>query len=311
MRFFRHVTAVPESLRPSAVAIGNFDGVHRGHQAVIRQLVEQAGRRRITPLVMVFEPQPQEYFRPLQVPSRLTTLREKVETLRHCGVNNMLCLRFDQELAQTEPEEFVQNILARVLGARLIIVGDDFRFGHNRRGDFKLLRSMGSSLGFETEAMETVSLHGQRISSSRIRGLLAAGEVDAAGDLLGRPYSITGRVIHGCQRGRQLGFPTANIDVHDRQPPVRGIHAVQVDGLGARLVDGVASIGTRPVFSGKRLLLEVFLFDWNADIYGSRISVQFRQFLRPEMNFNSVDDLCTQMARDVEQARAVLGARKL
>jgi riboflavin kinase/FMN adenylyltransferase len=306
MRFFRHVTAVPESLRGSAVAIGNFDGVHRGHQVVIQQLVEQAGRRGITPLVMVFEPQPQEYFRPLQVPSRLTTLREKVEALRRCGVNNMLCLRFDQDFAQTEPEEFVQKILVSTLGARLVLVGDDFRFGHNRRGDFQLLRSMGRSLGFEIEAMETVSLHGQRISSSRIRGLLAAGEVDAAGELLGRPYSITGRVIPGCQRGRQLGFPTANIDVHDRQPPVRGIHAVQVDGLGARLVDGVASIGTRPVFSGQRLLLEVFLFDWNADIYGRRISVQFRQFLRPEMNFNSVDDLCTQMARDVEQARAVL-----
>ncbi len=309
MRFFRHVTAVPESLHPSAVAIGNFDGVHRGHQVVIQQLVEQAGRRGITPLVMVFEPQPQEYFRPLQVPSRLTTLREKVEALRHCGVNNMLCLRFDQALAQTEPEEFVQNILVRTLGARLVIVGDDFRFGHARRGDFQLLRSMGSSLGFEIEAMETVSLHGQRISSSRIRELLAAGEVAGAGELLGRPYSITGRVIHGCQRGRELGFPTANMDVHDRQPPVRGIHAVQVDGLGTRLIDGVASIGTRPVFSGQRLLLEVFLFDWNAEIYGRRLSVQFRQFLRPEMNFNTVDDLCAQMARDVEQAREILAAR--
>lgn len=310
MRFLRHVSAVPESLRGGAVAIGNFDGVHRGHQVVIRQLLEQAGRRVITPLVMVFEPQPQEFFRPQQVTPRLTNLREKVEALRHHGVTNLLCLRFDQALAETEAEEFVQRVLARALAARLIIVGDDFRFGHGRRGDFQLLQTLGKRHGFEVAAMDTVTGHGGRVSSSRIRELLSAGEVAAAADLLGRPYSITGRVIPGCRRGRELGFPTANIDVHDRKPPVRGIHAVQVDGLGPNLINGVASIGTRPVFAGERLLLEVFLFDFNADIYARRINVQFRKFLRPEHNFNSVAALCVQMALDVEQARAVLAAGK-
>lgn len=308
MRILRNVTAVPDSLRGVAVTIGNFDGVHRGHQLVMQQLVDQAGSRGITPLVMVFEPQPQEYFTPHKALPRLTTLREKVEELRRCGVSNLLCLRFDRALAETEPEEFVRNYLVRALGARLVIVGDDFRFGRGRRGDFQMLQTMGGNHGYDLKAMHTFFLRERRVSSSWIRELLAAGDVVAAGELLGRPFSITGRVIAGCQRGRKLGFPTANLDVHDRNPPLRGIHAVQVEGLGPKLVNGVASLGTRPVFSGERLVLEVFLFDWTADIYGRRIGVQFRKHLRPEQNFESVDALCVQMARDAEQARAILAA---
>jgi riboflavin kinase/FMN adenylyltransferase len=308
MRFFRHVTAVPESLRGAAVTIGNFDGVHRGHQLVIQQLVDNAGARGIPPLVMVFEPQPQEYFMPHKALPRLTTLREKVEALRRCGVSNLLCLRFDKELAETEAEDFVQRYLVRALGARLVIVGDDFRFGRGRRGNFELLQTMGSTHGYDLTAMHTYSLRGRRVSSSWIRDLVSAGDVATAAELLGRPFSMTGRVIHGWQRGRQLGFPTANLDVHDRNPPLRGIYAVQVEGLGPKLVNGVASLGTRPVFSGKRLVLETYLFDWTADIYGRRISVQFRKYLRPEQNFESVDALCAQIARDAEQARDVLAA---
>ena len=308
MRFLRSVNAVPASLRGAAVTIGNFDGVHRGHQLVIRQLVDNAGARAITPLVMVFEPQPQEYFTPHKALPRLTTLREKVEALRRCDVSNLLCLRFDRELAETEAEEFVQHYLVRALGARLVIVGDDFRFGHGRRGNFQLLKEMGGTHGFDLTSMDTFSLRGRRVSSSWIRDLISAGDVVAAAELLGRPFSMTGRVIHGCQRGRQLGFPTANLDVHDRNPPLRGVYAVQVEGLGPKLIDGVASLGTRPVFSGQRLVLEVYLFDWSADIYGRRIGVQFRKYLRPEQNFESVEALCVQIARDAEQAREVLAA---
>ena len=308
MRILRSVTAVPASLRGAAVSIGNFDGVHRGHQLVMQQLVSQAQAQGISPLVLVFEPQPQEYFTPGKAPPRLTTLREKVVALRRSGIKDFVCLRFDQTLAGIEPEEFVRRYLVRALAARLLIVGDDFRFGRGRRGDFALLESMSRSHGYALETMATFSLHGSRVSSSRIRELLAAGDMAAANNLLGRPFNIIGRVIAGRQVGRTLGFPTANIDVHDRTPPLRGVYSVQVEGLGPGLVNGVASIGTRPVFSGQRLLLEVFLFDWNTDIYGCRINVQFRRHLRPEQDFESVDELCAQMARDVEQARVILAA---
>lgn len=306
MRILRSVHDIPAAHRGVAVTIGNFDGVHRGHQRVMQQLAGLAQARDIRPLVMLFEPQPQEYFTPHKAPPRLTTLREKVSVLGDCGIQTVLCLRFNRAVAEIEPDAFIQRYLVQALGARLVIVGDDFRFGRGRQGDFALLQAMGRSHGYELGEMETFSLHGRRVSSSWIRELLAAGDVGAAADLLGRPYSITGRVVPGAQVGRTLGYPTANIDVHGRTPPLRGVFAVRVAGLQPETVPGVASLGTRPVFAGERLLLEVFLFDWNADIYGRRIRVEFHRHLRPELHFGSVKELCAQMDRDADQAREVL-----
>lgn len=308
MRILRNTGQFPAAERGVALTIGNFDGVHRGHQRVMQQLVGLARARELRPLVMVFEPQPQEYFTPHKAPPRLTTLREKVAVLGACGISNVYCLRFDHALAEIEPEAFVQRFLIKALGARLVMVGDDFRFGRGRQGDLALLQSMGRVHGFELQEMETFSLHGRRVSSSWIRELLVTGEVGAAAELLGRPYSITGRVAPGAQVGRTLGYPTANIDVHRRTPPLRGVYAVRVTGLGTQPVHGVASLGTRPVFAGERLLLEVFLFDWNADIYGRRISVEFHRFLRPELHFGSVAELRAQMDRDADQARRILAS---
>ncbi|MBI1732948.1 MAG: bifunctional riboflavin kinase/FAD synthetase [Gammaproteobacteria bacterium] len=308
MKFHREAHAVPEAPAGTAVTIGNFDGVHLGHQRVMKQLVDHARSRAIAPLVVVFEPHPREFFAPLQAPTRLTTLREKVEALRRCGVQEVTCLRFNRALAGVGAQDFVQRFMVQELGARLVIVGNDFRFGRGRAGDVALLRELGRTHGYDVLEAETFEIEGRRVSSSWVRELLAAGEVEAANRLLGRPFSLTGRVILGAQIGRTLGFPTANIDMENRAPPLRGVFAVQVDGLRPGLVNGVANLGTRPVFAGQRLLLEVFLFDWNEDIYGRRISVQFRRFLRPERNFDSVQALCVQMARDSDQARAILAA---
>lgn len=306
MRILRSDAGIPAELRGAAVTIGNFDGVHRGHQRVMQQLAGLAGARGMTPLVMLFEPQPQEYFTPHKAPPRLTTLREKAAVLAACGIRDLLCLRFDRSLAEIGAEEFVQRFLVQGLRARLVIVGDDFRFGRGRQGDFGLLQTRGRSHGFDLQEMETYSVRGRRVSSSWLRELLAAGDVDAAAELLGRPYSITGRIVPGGQIGRTLGFPTANIDVHRRTPPLRGVYAVRVQGLGQAPVDGVASLGTRPVFAGTRLLLEVHLFDWGTDVYGRRITVEFRRHLRPERDFASVDELQAQMRRDADAARQIL-----
>lgn len=308
MKILRGVRAVPGQWRGCAITMGNFDGVHRGHQLVMGQLLEYAAARAACPVVIVFEPQPQEYFTPHKAPSRLTTLREKAGALQPCGINNLVCLRFDRALAEMEPEEFVLHHLVRGLGARLVIVGDDFRFGRARRGDFDLLQEMGRAHGYDLAATTTFALHERRVSSSWIRELLAGGDLETASRLLGRPFTIVGRVVRGEQVGRILGYPTANIDLRGRVPPIHGIYAVQVRGLGADLVNGVASLGTRPVFGGTRLLLEIHLFDWNRDIYGRRISVQFLRHLRAERNFSSVDQLRAQIALDVQQARSVLAA---
>jgi riboflavin kinase/FMN adenylyltransferase len=308
MEIHRSPDQVPEVSSGTAVTIGNFDGVHLGHQQVMGQLVAAARSRGLVPVVVVFEPHPREFFTPHQAPTRLTTLREKVEALRRCGVENVTCLRFNRTLAAVEAPDFVQRFLVQKLRARIVIVGSDFRFGHRRVGDLSLLRLLGATHGYEVMETETFLFDGRRVSSSWVRELLAAGEVEAANQLLGRTFSLTGRVVLGAQIGRTLGFPTANIDMENRAPPLRGVFAVQVEGLRPHLVNGVANLGTRPVFAGQRLVLEVFLFDWNDDIYGRRISVHFRRFLRPERNFESVQALCVQMALDSAQARAILAS---
>ena len=281
--------------------IGNFDGVHAGHQAVLERL-RKVGRRHNLPIVVItFEPYPAEYFQGEGAPARLTSLREKWRLVRDLGADRLICLHFNGQLANMSAAGFVDDILVRQLGIRHLIVGDDFRFGRGREGDFAFLRQAGAKYGFDVESMPTYELDGERVSSTRVRCALANGRLDEAERLLLRPYAVTGRVVHGDKLGRQLGYPTANLRFR-RPPPLRGIFAVEVDGVdGARF--GVASLGTRPTVNGTRTLLEVYLFDYAAELYGHVVTVVFRRLLREERRFDSVDALAEQIGRDAEAAR--------
>ncbi len=281
--------------------IGNFDGVHAGHQAVLERL-RAVGRRHQLPVVVItFEPYPAEYFQGEGAPARLTSLREKWRLVRDLGADRLICLHFNGRLANMSAAEFVDEILVRQLGIRHLIVGDDFRFGRGREGDFAFLRQAGDRHGFDVESTPTYELDGERVSSTRVRCALAEGRLDEAERLLRRPYAITGRVVHGDKLGRQLGYPTANLRFR-RPPPLRGIFAVEVEGVeGARF--GVASLGTRPTVDGTRTLLEVYLFDYAAELYGQVVTVVFRRRLREERRFDSVDALAEQIGRDADAAR--------
>ncbi|MFQ5661313.1 MAG: bifunctional riboflavin kinase/FAD synthetase [Gammaproteobacteria bacterium] len=304
MELIRYLHNIKDRHHGCVATIGNFDGVHLGHQAVFQQLRRHALRLKLPAVVMIFEPQPLEYFSPDTAPARLTGFREKIEWLQEHGIDRVICLRFQQSLAALSAEQFVEQLLVQALGVRYVIVGDDFRFGHGRQGNFRMMQAFGRRYGFEVVATETLSSDGTRVSSSRIRDLLTAGRLEQAKNLLGRPYTISGRVIHGDERGRKLGFPTANMALKRRLSPLLGVYVVLVKGLREGIYNGVANIGTRPVFDGKQLLLEVHLLDFNGDIYGQHLHVEFLKHLRAEKNFASVDQLCAQMETDIEEARA-------
>jgi riboflavin kinase/FMN adenylyltransferase len=284
-------------------SIGNYDGVHRGHQAIIAQLLEHRRRFDVPVTVITFEPHPQEYFVGAYAPPRLMRFRDKLEWLAAHGVDRVVCLRFDGGLAETSAEEFVQRFIIDGIGVRHLVVGDDFRFGKSRCGDIELLRRMGERAGFGVTHTDTCYVAGERISSSRIRRHLASGEFDAARELLGRPFQIAGRVIHGDKRGQQWGFPTANLAIRFHRAPVQGIFAVRVDGLENHSLPAVASLGTRPTVDGKKMLLEVFIFDFDRPIYGERICVSFLHKLRDEVDYPSIDELRAQIGRDVAATR--------
>ncbi len=303
MELIRYIHNLKQQHQGCVATIGNFDGVHLGHQAVIAQLRAQAQRLALPAVVMIFEPQPLEYFSPDTAPARLSSLREKCEQFAAQGVERVFCLRFQQSLAALPAERFVSEILAEGLGVKQLIVGDDFRFGKARAGNFDLLVRLGRELGFAVVPMQTRILQEARISSSSIRAALAGHELDTAAELLGRPYSISGRVVHGEKRGRELGYATANLALQRRRPPLRGIYAVRAQGLGRKALSGVASLGTRPVFAGEKLLLEVHLFDFDEEIYGAHLRVEFLHYLRREQMFASVAELKKQMQQDAQAAR--------
>lgn len=296
------------NLRPQhrgcVATIGNFDGVHLGHQAVIGQLAEKAQELGLPTQVILFEPQPQEFFQPDAAVPRLTRLREKLQALHRFSVDRVLCLRFDARFAAMEPEEFIRRILIDGLRVRYLVVGDDFRFGHKRRGDFDMLAAAGAQHGFQVVNMHTVAIDEERVSSTRIRATLAAGDLATAEKLLGRPYRMCGRVAHGDKLGRTLGFPTANIHLHRKATPITGIFAVEVFGLRIEPVPGAANVGTRPTVGGTRTLLEVHLLDFHEDIYGEQVQVNFLRKFRDEKRFDSLDELRRWIARDVEDVRA-------
>lgn len=291
--------------RGAAVSIGNFDGVHLGHKAVLDQLAGRAAALGVPALVMVFEPQPAEYFAPARAPARLTRLREKLRALDIDAVDRVLCVRFDADFAAITAEAFVIDILDRRLNARHVLVGDDFRFGHARGGDFQLLARMGAELGFEVDRQATFSLDGQRVSSTRVRDALERGDLELARRLLGYDYCMYGRVAHGDKRGRTIGYPTANVHLHRLKVPVRGVFAVQMAGIGPDPLPGVANVGHRPTIRGGEPvpLLEVHLLDFAGDIYGRHVRVDFLKRIRDEQRFGSFDELKTQIHRDEAVAR--------
>ena len=290
--------------------IGNFDGVHLGHQAVLGQLAEKADELCLPATVITFEPQPQEYFAPEKAPARLTKFREKLQALRRFSVDRLFCLSFNRHLAAMTADEFIQRVLVDGLGVRYLVVGDDFRFGHGRKGDFAALQAAGRQHGFDVVHMHTFEVKDVRVSSTRIRQALTAGDMPAAAQLLGRDYRMSGRVAHGAKLGRQLGYPTANIYLHRKVSPLQGIFVVEVFGITGEPLQGVASLGTRPTVDGSHVLLEVFLFDFNKEIYGEHLQVSFLHKLRDELRFDSLDALKEKIQQDVEEARAFFAAQK-
>jgi len=294
-------------VRGCAATIGNFDGAHLGHQAMFAQVQAAAARLRLPACVISFEPLPHEYFSGEQAPSRLHGLRDRVTSIAEHGIDRLLLLRFDADFASQRADDFIKRTLVDRLAIQHLVVGDDFRFGHQRQGDIDLLIAAGRTHGFDTESTATVAKADQRVSSTRIRQVLENGQLNEAAKLLGKRYRISGRVVHGEKVGRQLGFPTANVALKGHRPPLRGVFAVVAHHQQtARPYAGVANLGERPTLGGRKLLLEVHLLDQDIELYGQHLQVDFVEFLRAEQRFDSIDELKHQIAADAAAAREVL-----
>jgi len=283
--------------------IGNFDGVHLGHQAVLNQLAMKGDALGLPVVVVTFEPQPNEFFSPDNAPARLSRFREKIEALRCYAIQQICVLRFNRKLAQMTAQDFIQQLLVTGLKVRYLVVGDDFKFGKDRQGNFALLQQAGKEHGFQVVNMHTFSIENKRVSSTQIRRALEMGDLIQAEKLLGRPYRMSGRVAHGDKRGRTMGFPTANIHLHRRKVPLSGVYAVQLFGIEGEPVQGVANVGLRPTVGAERALLEVHLFDFKREIYGEHVQVHFLRKLRDEQKFKNLDALIAQIDLDCQQAR--------
>lgn len=309
-RLFRSIEGGQLFPHGSVVCIGAFDGLHLGHRALVRHAVARARALGVAAVAVAFEPLPREYFAQGEPPPRLTLARDKVAMLNELGVDAVGLLRFDARMAAMQPEDFVQQLLVQRLSAREVWIGPAFCFGNRRRGDLALLQAMGAEQGFTAGEIDPVDLHGERISSTRIRQLLREGNFTHANDLLGRPYSIGGRVVRGRQLGRTLGFPTANLRF-PKTPALSGIYATWVHGVFDQPRPSVSSFGTRPTVDGVEPLLEAHLFDFQGDLYGRHIEVEFVAKLRDEEKFQDLAALTDQMHRDAEQARHILSEHRL
>ena len=304
-------SAHPNFSRTGCVAtIGNFDGVHLGHRAVIETLAEAGQRLGLPTCVVLFEPQPREYFGPEDAPPRLMRLREKLDRLAELPVDQVLLLRFNRALADLPAEAFIDDILIAKLGVKYLVVGDDFRFGRNRRGDFSMLKAFGQRKGFDVVDTPSVLVDGERVSSTLIREALTLGDLDRAARLLGRPYLVCGRIVHGAKRGRTLGFPTANVLMRRKNTPVQGVFAVTMAGLDEQPLPGIANVGLRPTVAGERtVLLETYLFDFSGDIYGRLVEVVFHRKIRNERRFEGLPELRAQIEKDVTAAKEYFRGR--
>jgi riboflavin kinase / FMN adenylyltransferase len=314
-RGFHHPGIAPAC----ALTIGNFDGVHRGHQAMLALLISEARHRGLPSCVMTFEPHPRDYFaalagKPELAPARIATLRDKLGELERCGIEQAVVLRFDRAFAAQPPQAFIDEVLLRGLGTKYVLVGDDFRFGAKRAGDYAMLDAAGQAAGFDVARMNSYEVRGLRVSSSAVRQALAVGDMAQAATLLGRPYSISGHVVHGAKLGRTLNFPTLNLRFQHPKPAALGIYAVQVHGLAAGPIDGVASLGRRPtVDDSGRVLLETYCLTWPAALgadggYGKLVRVELLHKLRDEARYDGLDALTAAIRQDAVDARAFLAA---
>ena len=292
--------------RGCVLTVGNYDGVHLGHQQILRVLKQRAAEVGCPSTVLVFEPSSREFIDPAGAPPRLTRWREKYLALAAQGVDRLVTLRFDEHMRAMSPRRFVDELVVEALGARHVVVGDDFRYGAKAEGTIESLRTAGKTHGFGVEQVEAFVIDGVRVSSTAVRQRLERGDCPGAARLLGRRYRMIGRVVYGAALGRTLGFPTANLRLMRRKSPIGGILAVRVYGIGPRPLDGVASLGTRPTVNGVEPLLEVHIFDFSGDLYGRLIEVEFVAKLRDEVKFDSLDSLLVQMKTDAAQARQAL-----
>jgi riboflavin kinase/FMN adenylyltransferase len=287
------------------LTIGKFDGVHKGHQAVLANLVDKAKALALPSAVMVFEPQPEEVFAPDKAPARLSRLRDKYDALQELGIDRLLCVSFSTEFAAQSPEQFVEDLLVKQLGVRFLVVGDDFRFGYKRQGDFDYLRRAAQRFNFDVVSTQSFRVDNSRISSTAVRNALSHGDFLMATKMLGRPFAISGKVVHGEKNGRTIGFPTANILLRRHKTPLHGVFAVRVLWQGSWF-EGVANLGSRPTLEGQKLQLETHIFDFSDDLYGQRLHVEFISKIRDEAKFDSFEQLKQQIQEDAKQARASL-----
>ncbi len=310
MRLVRHLSDIPyaDIANGSVVTVGSFDGLHLGHEQLLARLRSTADELGMVSVVMSFEPTPKEFFQADRPPARLMRFREKYDGFRDHGIDMFYCPRFSQAMREISGPDFIRRILVHGLNARHVVIGDDFRFARRREGDIALLERVRQPLGYTVEQLPSVIVDGTRVSSTSIREACESGEMERATALLGRPYRMSGKIVRGEQVGRRLGYPTANVDLRRRQSAVMGIFAVRVSGLDGGPCDGVASVGSRPTFNGTKPLLEVHLFDFDEDIYGRYIHVDFVARLRGQKKYENVDDLVAQMHVDADNARSILAA---
>ncbi len=310
MELIRGLHNLRDQHRHCVASIGNFDGVHLGHREVIKLLTKRAAEAALPSTLILFEPQPLEFLAPERAPYRITRFREKLRLLNQHGIVRVLSLRFDQRLKQMSAQTFIQTVLVDGLGVQHLVVGDDFHFGRDREGNFEMLKSQGEQRGFVVESTPTCWHAGQRVSSTAIRKALSEHDLATAQHLLGRVVDIAGKVVHGQKLGRTIGVPTANIRLHKHTPAIQGVFATRIHGLGSRVYEGVANIGHRPTVGGLKPQLEVHIFDWQQNLYGRHLRVEFCEFIRREMKFSGLEPLQTQIQRDIITAKAYFAGAK-
>ncbi len=306
MEFIRGLINLKNKQQDCVATIGNFDGVHLGHQAVLNELKQLASQLGILSTVIIFEPQPIEFFAPDKAPSRLTRLGEKLAQFVQHGIDRVICLKFDHDMAGMSASAFIQQILVDAVGVKSMIIGDDFRFAKNREGNYQTLVEQGQRLGFEVKMMPSFVTDSERVSSTLIRSALAVGDIAKANHMLGRPYRISGRVVHGDKRGRRLGFATANIELKRYLSPLFGIFSGRVYGVSGSAKDAVIYVGSRPVYQGEKVILEVHILDFDQDIYGKQVQVEFIKKIRDEGNIDSEQALIAQINIDIADAKKSL-----
>ncbi|MCP5079491.1 MAG: bifunctional riboflavin kinase/FAD synthetase [Psychromonas sp.] len=304
MELVRGIHNLKQQHQGCVLSIGNFDGIHLGHKAVLLRLLDEAKRLNVPATVMTFEPQPEELFLGNNAPARLSRLRDKFVQLEKLTLDRLLCVSFTHKFANISAESFIEELLINKLNVKYLVVGDDFHFGYQRKGDFQLLKQAGDKYGFEVVDTQSLTQQALRISSTRIRDFLAKGELAEAATMLGRKYSIAGRVSHGRKLGRTIGVPTANLFLKRRVSPVSGVFVVSVLGIDKKVYLGVANIGTRPTVQGERQQLEVHIFNFEGDLYGEQLEVILESKLRDEVKFDSFSELKVQIDKDTQQAQA-------